>query len=312
MDSDYLEHYKLLIYGISLLNQSSISEDMVQKAERALHAFVQGFKDLYGEEHLTLNLHFLLHLPEMVRNFGPLYIFSCFEFENLNGILKSFVHSPKKPELQVCAMTSLFLNFDTIKSKFLLDSSNVSIFCKKLDSRTFYRQKHLKINDQMRILGTISENSSSFDKIKELINEYRYEKIYFFDRIILKNIVYETINYCRNLKTNSSYVTHYSSGVEKIGQIIQFLRICNCTSIERTKCSVDCKMYAVIKPVNTHRVFFVNDGVDHVFTMRKFDANQQTNHVLILVPDLECVLYTLELNTNNKYLIRPTNTMETE
>lgn len=314
MENKYLEHYKLLIYGISLLNKSSVSEDMVEKAKKAFHEFVSRFKDLYGEEHMTINIHFLLHLPEMVRDFGPLYIFSCFEFENLNGILKNFVHSPKKAELQICTMTSLFLNFDTIKRNFLHNLSVVSIFCKELDSCTFYRNKHLKINDELLILGNVAACYSSLDKIKDLLKTDVYKNIYFFARMVCKNIFYDTDSYCRSLKTNSSYVQYYSKrhSVEKFGQITHLLRICNCASVEISQCSEMCKICAVVKPVNSKRFFFVNNGLDHVQTMHKFDEIQQTCNELILVSDLKCVLYKLEVSVTNVFLIQPTNLVETE
>ena len=36
---------------------------------------------------MTLNVHGLLHLPEIVTNLGPLWAHSCFPFEAANGDL---------------------------------------------------------------------------------------------------------------------------------------------------------------------------------------------------------------------------------
>ena len=41
---------------------------------------------------MTLNVHGLLHLPEIVLNLGPLWAHSCFPFEAANGELLTFFH----------------------------------------------------------------------------------------------------------------------------------------------------------------------------------------------------------------------------
>ena len=41
---------------------------------------------------MTMNVHLLQHLPSCVRQFGPLWSFSCFAFENLNGFLSGCIH----------------------------------------------------------------------------------------------------------------------------------------------------------------------------------------------------------------------------
>lgn len=50
----------------------------------------------------------MLHLPQTVREFGPLFVTSCFPYENANGILKSLVTGTKYSQFQICAGVSLF------------------------------------------------------------------------------------------------------------------------------------------------------------------------------------------------------------
>ncbi|XP_076674436.1 uncharacterized protein LOC143372265 [Andrena cerasifolii] len=47
-----------------------------------LQYYDETFKLLYGSEHVSHNIHNLLHLVDDVKNHGPLYDFSCFPFEN--------------------------------------------------------------------------------------------------------------------------------------------------------------------------------------------------------------------------------------
>ena len=50
---------------------------------------------------MLANVHQLLHLADCVRNLGPLWSYSCFMFESLNGKLKRHCHGTQAPHLQV-------------------------------------------------------------------------------------------------------------------------------------------------------------------------------------------------------------------
>ena len=49
---------------------------------------------------MTINMHSLLHLPEAVKNLGPLWAHSCFAFEAANGELLKFFHGSQSVEKQ--------------------------------------------------------------------------------------------------------------------------------------------------------------------------------------------------------------------
>ena len=51
---------------------------------------------------MSANVHGLLHLPQCVRNLGPLWCHSCFQFENANGELLKAFHGSQGLEKQVC------------------------------------------------------------------------------------------------------------------------------------------------------------------------------------------------------------------
>ena len=115
MQSNYFNHHVLLVFGITVMNMTTISEEILNKAHSALTQYVKEFKILYGEVHMTANVHLLLHLSEEVRQFGPLYYNSCFSFENLKGILKRFVHGSKNPELQIHSSICMLFNLNKLK-----------------------------------------------------------------------------------------------------------------------------------------------------------------------------------------------------
>ena len=89
---NYRNHYALLVISIHTLLQQSISETQTQRCDEMIKKICFQFEDLYGRGYMTLNVHSLLHLTDCVRELGPLWVFSCFCFENQNGMLKSLVH----------------------------------------------------------------------------------------------------------------------------------------------------------------------------------------------------------------------------
>ena len=52
--------------------------------------------ELYGAESCTLNMHSLIHLASFVEMWGPLWAYSCFGFENMNGHLKKMFHGTRQ------------------------------------------------------------------------------------------------------------------------------------------------------------------------------------------------------------------------
>ena len=49
-----------------------------------------------------MNVHLLKHIPDCVRDWGPLWAYSCFSFESMNGHLKRHFHGARCMNVQVC------------------------------------------------------------------------------------------------------------------------------------------------------------------------------------------------------------------
>ncbi len=96
LPAEYAHHYSLLVYGMHILLGSDISSDQLAIADQLLHSFYQYMPDLYGDESCKMNVHYLVHLSSFVRMWGPLWIYSCFGFENMNGHLKKMFHGTRQ------------------------------------------------------------------------------------------------------------------------------------------------------------------------------------------------------------------------
>ena len=49
-----------------------------------------------------MNVHILSHLTECVRNWGPIWCYSCFAFETRNSDIKRLFHGLRDMSKQVC------------------------------------------------------------------------------------------------------------------------------------------------------------------------------------------------------------------
>lgn len=84
-----LEMFMSLFAIVHLLFRPSVSEKQIATAER----YIKRFTHLITSHHKgivdTPNIHFLSHLPQDIRNHGPVYCFWCFSSERFNKVLKN-------------------------------------------------------------------------------------------------------------------------------------------------------------------------------------------------------------------------------
>ncbi len=56
---------------------------------------------------MTANVHHLLHMPRVVSDFAPLFGYSCFPFEGLNGYLLKQIKGTQHVALQIIEAVTL-------------------------------------------------------------------------------------------------------------------------------------------------------------------------------------------------------------
>ena len=89
---DYIYHLSLLVTAMHILLSDAIRTEDLDKAHEYLTLFYRLVPELYGERVCTANMHILIHLPQFVRDWGPLWGYSCFGFESMNGHLRKSCH----------------------------------------------------------------------------------------------------------------------------------------------------------------------------------------------------------------------------
>lgn len=86
-------HYNcwhLFVKVCFLLCRRTVTQAQLDEAKGALEEFWMAFKDLYGADSCTMNIHLHGHLNDCIEDFGPVYSFWCFSYERMNGVLGAY------------------------------------------------------------------------------------------------------------------------------------------------------------------------------------------------------------------------------
>ncbi|KAK3908854.1 Putative white-brown complex-like protein 30, partial [Frankliniella fusca] len=97
----YFQHFLLLVKAIFTLLKSEITKSDMTESDLLLKLFVADFKNLYGDRAQTHNVHQLLHLALCVELYGPLFCFSAFPFEDLNGVIAKATHGTNYVDTEI-------------------------------------------------------------------------------------------------------------------------------------------------------------------------------------------------------------------
>lgn len=101
LPSCYLEHFSLLSRSIFLLSKPTVSTNDIDESEILINNFLKQGGTLYGVEFYSFNVHQLDHLCDTVKNWGPLWNSSAFQFESFNGKLLNYVKCANGVAVQI-------------------------------------------------------------------------------------------------------------------------------------------------------------------------------------------------------------------
>lgn len=208
----YYDHYLLLTVSMQTLLSKTITEDDIKNCETQLNLFVQQFETLYGVGEMKYNVHLLLHIPLCVRNYGPMWTFSLFNFEDINGVLKKYVKGPKEPILQIatrCTLAHIKENTDYIS----IHHDEVKNFCQNLNKSG--RREAKCFTNKFTIPPNV-ENTYN--------HQYFEERDYFIKNRFLFKRSKITPNKTKKItKSDDSTFTMYSNGNHIYGIIVHIL-----------------------------------------------------------------------------------------
>ena len=97
----YWKHWAKLVAVAQILSSNSISKKDLEEANTLIIEYTVEFQQIFGKQHMTYNLHLLLHVIRSVRMFGPIQGYDAFSFENENRLLLKLKTSPTEVTVQI-------------------------------------------------------------------------------------------------------------------------------------------------------------------------------------------------------------------
>lgn len=206
----YLRHFSLLAEAIFIFLTTNISEKDFKKASENLKKFVDDFESLYGKENMTYNVHLVSHIAQCVKDCGPLWVYSNFNFESNNGSLVKNVMGTSDVAKQIITKYFYNVTLESLKEKnetardYIdgIRSYNVKN-SKKIGSITLFgKPTNIILNESEQII---------LNKTKVL----DYKKLFF------SNDVYYNTSYKKAQGTNDTVVSLKDGTVGQINRIYE-------------------------------------------------------------------------------------------
>lgn len=97
---DALQHFLTLFCAITICSTDKHFR-YLSLADELLKYYVTHYKDFYGVDYMTSNVHNLIHVVDEVRRFGTLQTFNAYKFENKLYTIKNLLRQGNKPLVQV-------------------------------------------------------------------------------------------------------------------------------------------------------------------------------------------------------------------
>ena len=99
------EILSLFVWVCNILVCQIIVKSGLEEAHQCLLAMVKLVETHYGPEKIPPNMHLCLHICECALDYGPLYSFWCYSFEQMNGLLGNLTF----PDISIIFMIILMI-----------------------------------------------------------------------------------------------------------------------------------------------------------------------------------------------------------
>ena len=320
LPSIYFDHHILLVEAIHSLNSQSISPEAIDKCEFILQYYCALFAKYYGANTMGINVHSILHLTDVVRDLGPLFVYSCFPYESLNGDLKSLFHGTQAIEKQVSLAVSKLIKFPVLAMK-MNRESYAGAFFQKL--RGHVVPNGTKISENVYILG--------FVKYKQLTEEEMHafrscvidinicnDRVLYFLRYSRGQKLFSSFLYKRQFVRNSTIVSVMLDDTAKFAQVQFFFKYpveCVCTT-NTFPCSCTnyyamVKLFEEVEDFNLAEDKIAKTCLDHIVICKPLSAS--SNLAVVPLSAMNCTCIFMEFkNQDQVFIAKAPNMLESD
>lgn len=263
MRQDYFENYLRLVSAVVILSSDEITEFDLITADNLLHRFVREFQIMYGLRFCSITIHSLLHLADCVRRLGPLWVYICYEYEDINGQLLKTIHGTGHIDTQVANSHYRFINMIQLLEQ--VPEGDIRTFC-------LTTKKQVKIIEEIfchcysvgtyKTLHLIPEVIlTGLGNIGMIANNYQILQYF---RLLKDKKLYVSDMYRRQLQTQSSVVLYYDERrqTNRLGLIHSFIKVINCNCVREGECNCAINHFAIIYEFEARSTFVAEgDGV---------------------------------------------------
>ena len=164
--------------AIHLLLGDAISEGDLRRAEELCDEFYKLFPILYSEGSCGLNFHNVgFHLVRYVREWGPLYSWSTFGFEDINGQLMKMIHGTGDITLQLFHMKEIHNTVSSLDFRHL-PAGSCSEYIKSMSDKLRPWKILATANNCCKVIRPSQSLTNQYpEEIKGMISTAYYDKI---------------------------------------------------------------------------------------------------------------------------------------
>jgi len=202
----FYQHWLILVTFMFLLCKDTVTSEGLKRCEKLVVEFVKQFETLYGKENVSFNVHLCLHLPDSVRNWGPLWAHSGYIFESFNGEILKMFHGTQCVPLQIMKQFTYRQVLPLLKNNAL---RNAVPRCIQLYNNLTGGKKlkqFERVADQVVTLGLHYVRKLTNEEIlamREKISVTADTIVKIFSRTFVKGELYYSKRFTRVMKRNS-------------------------------------------------------------------------------------------------------------
>jgi hypothetical protein len=227
----FLNHWSLLVHGVAILMQNSVTKSELAYADRYLQQFAAGIDDLYGAENVTFSVHLLTHLQRSTEDFAQPWTHSAFIFESFNSEIKDAVKSSNGAALQISKAMQLKVAVQKLEDdlKANINPQQQQYLHKMSGAGTRLAAPHLVL-EAVALLGNptvLVLPEVSYVAIRRAGGKImRSSAVSVYDRAVINGTLFHSINYSRVSKQNNSLALLESNNVFLIESFVVLSTSC--------------------------------------------------------------------------------------
>jgi hypothetical protein len=167
LPAKYLNNLSKFVLSMSLLLTDNVTKENIALSKTLYKEFAQKAAKLYGKEICSFNMHILHHSGDCVLNWGPLWSYSLFPFENANGMLTKLITGTRQVCMQIIKKVNILRELNTFGGQHTNEAAG-DFFWSMIDDRKLYR-KVLKVNKNVTMVGPRRDYTLTNDESSLLI-----------------------------------------------------------------------------------------------------------------------------------------------